>query len=59
MKDASQARARRFFRRLLAEVWGTYEHRLARTADGWKADGFTFRMTHGRGNPWVKATPGR
>jgi hypothetical protein len=43
----------------LWEVWGTYEHRLARTADGWKVDGFTFHMTHERGNPWVKATPGR
>jgi len=42
----------------LWEVWGTYEHQLARTPQGWKVDGFTFRMTHERGNPWVKATPG-
>jgi hypothetical protein len=42
----------------LWEVWGTYEHRLTRGPDGWKVDGFTFRMTHERGNPWVKATPG-
>jgi len=33
--------------------------RLARDGDGWKVDGFTFRMTHERGNPWVKATPGQ
>ncbi|RWB56133.1 nuclear transport factor 2 family protein [Mesorhizobium sp.] len=43
----------------LWEVWGTYEHRLTRSAAGWKVDGFTFRMTHERGNPWVKATPGQ
>ncbi|MDX8434300.1 nuclear transport factor 2 family protein [Mesorhizobium abyssinicae] len=43
----------------LWEVWGTYEHHLTRTQTGWKVDGFTFRMTHERGNPWVKATPGR
>ena len=43
----------------LWEVWGTYQHHLIRSASGWKVDGFTFRMTHERGNPWVKATPGR
>ncbi|MGX7872923.1 nuclear transport factor 2 family protein [Mesorhizobium sp. ORM6] len=43
----------------LWEVWGTYEHHLRRTAVGWKVDGFTFRMTHERGNLWVKATPGQ
>lgn len=43
----------------LWEVWGTYRHSLARTQDGWKVDGFTFRATHERGNPWVKATPGQ
>ncbi|PBB94682.1 hypothetical protein CK215_03225 [Mesorhizobium sp. WSM3864] len=43
----------------LWEVWGTYEHRLTRSGQGWKVDGFTFRMTHERGNPWVKATPGQ
>jgi hypothetical protein len=43
----------------LWEVWGTYEHRLMRVGDDWKVDGFTFRMTHERGNPWVKATPGQ
>ncbi|TPI63201.1 nuclear transport factor 2 family protein [Mesorhizobium sp. B3-1-7] len=43
----------------LWEVWGTYEHHLTRSGTGWKVDGFTFRMTHERGNPWVKATPGQ
>jgi hypothetical protein len=43
----------------LWEVWGTYEHRLTRAGDSWKVDGFTFRMTHERGNQWVKATPGK
>lgn len=43
----------------LWEVWGTYEHRLKRLGDDWKVDGFTFRMTHERGNPWVKTTPGQ
>jgi len=42
----------------LWEVWGTYEHHLTRSEGGWKVDGFIFRMTHERGNPWVKATPG-
>ncbi|TIP31936.1 MAG: nuclear transport factor 2 family protein, partial [Mesorhizobium sp.] len=37
----------------------TYEHHLTRSAAGWKVDGFTFRMTHERGNRWVKATPGQ
>ena len=43
----------------LWEVWGTYEHHLVRSGAGWKVDGFTFHMTHERGNPWVKATPGQ
>ncbi|TPN88132.1 nuclear transport factor 2 family protein [Mesorhizobium sp. CU2] len=43
----------------LWEVWGTYEHHLIRSGAGWKVDGFTFRMTHERGNPWVKGTPGQ
>ncbi|MCA0048690.1 nuclear transport factor 2 family protein [Mesorhizobium sp. B283B1A] len=43
----------------LWEVWGTYEHHLTRSATGWKVDGFTFRMTHERGNPWVKTAPGQ
>lgn len=43
----------------LWEVWGTYEHHLVRSSAGWKVDGFTFRMTHERGNPWVKSTPGQ
>ncbi|WP_192245211.1 nuclear transport factor 2 family protein [Mesorhizobium silamurunense] len=43
----------------LWEVWGTYEHHLIRSGAGWKVDGFTFRMTHERGNPWVKSTPGQ
>lgn len=42
----------------LWEVWGVYEHRLTRTPAGWRIDGFTFRMTHERGNMWVKTTPG-
>jgi hypothetical protein len=43
----------------LWEVWGTYEHHLTRLGAGWVVDGFTFRMTHERGNPWVKTTPGQ
>jgi len=43
----------------LWEVWGTYEHHLIRLGAGWKVDGFTFRMTHERGNSWVKTTPGQ
>ena len=43
----------------LWEVWGTYEHHLTRSGAGWIVDGFTFRMTHERGNPWVKTTPGQ
>lgn len=43
----------------LWEVWGTYEHHLTRSGASWKVDGFTFRMTHERGNPWVKTTPGQ
>ena len=41
----------------LWEVWGVYEHRLQRSAAEWKVTGFTFRMTHERGNLWVKTTP--
>lgn len=37
----------------LAEVWGIYEHRLVRTAAGWRVDGFTFRPLHVRGNAEV------
>jgi hypothetical protein len=43
----------------LWEVWGVYEHRLARSGETWKVDGFAFRVTHERGNPRVKATPGQ
>ena len=43
----------------LWEVWGTYKHHMSRSAAGWKVDGFTFRMTHERGNFWVKTTPGQ
>ncbi|RUU76746.1 nuclear transport factor 2 family protein, partial [Mesorhizobium sp. M7A.F.Ca.MR.362.00.0.0] len=43
----------------LWEVWGTYEHHLTRSGANWSVDGFTFRMTHERGNPWVKTTPGQ
>ncbi|MDJ0740511.1 MAG: nuclear transport factor 2 family protein [Gammaproteobacteria bacterium] len=41
----------------LWEVWGNYTHTLVRTADGWKVTGFTFEMTHERGNSWVRDTP--
>ncbi|TWS99886.1 nuclear transport factor 2 family protein [Reyranella sp. CPCC 100927] len=41
----------------LWEVWGHYTHELARTPSGWKVIGFTFVMTHERGNMWVKTTP--
>jgi hypothetical protein len=37
----------------LAEVWGIYEHRLLRTAGGWRVDGFAFRPLHVRGNAEV------
>jgi hypothetical protein len=37
----------------LAEVWGIYEHRLVRTAAGWRVDGFAFRPLHVRGNAEV------
>ena len=43
----------------LWEVWGTYEHHLTRSGTGWQVDGLTFRMTHERGNFWVKTTPGQ
>lgn len=43
----------------LWEVWGTYEHSLVRTDRGWKVEGMTLRVTHERGNMWVKMTPGR
>ena len=41
----------------LWEVWGNYTHELTRTPSGWKVTGFTFVMTHERGNMWVKTTP--
>ena len=40
----------------LWETWGFYEHRFRRTTDGWKIVGFTYQMTHERGNMWVKTT---
>jgi hypothetical protein len=39
----------------LAEVWGFYEHRFARTQGGWRIDGFAFRPAHVRGNAAVFA----
>ncbi len=41
----------------LWEVWGVYEHRLEHADGTWRVNGFTFRMTHERGNQWVKTTP--
>ena len=38
----------------LWEVWAVYEHAFERIGGAWKVTGFTFRMTHERGNLWVK-----
>ncbi|WP_237214429.1 nuclear transport factor 2 family protein [Falsiroseomonas oryziterrae] len=40
----------------LWEVWGTYEHRFARTQDGWRITGFAFTATHERGDRRVPVT---
>jgi hypothetical protein len=40
----------------LWEVWGVYEHRFQRTGDRWLIDGMTLRVTHQRGNSWVRDT---
>ncbi|WP_066477070.1 MULTISPECIES: nuclear transport factor 2 family protein [unclassified Sphingomonas] len=41
----------------LWEVWGDYTHRFARDADGgWRVDGMILRVTHQRGNFWVRDT---
>ena len=42
----------------LWEVWGTYEHRFERTADGWRVNAMTFNATAQRGNDYVRDTPG-
>ena len=34
----------------LWEVWGNYQHRLTKTAQGWKVNSFTFNMTYSQGN---------
>jgi hypothetical protein len=38
----------------LWEVWGVYEHTFGRVGGAWKVTGFVFRMTHERGNMWVR-----
>ena len=40
----------------LWEVWGTYEHSLAKTEAGWKVDGMKLTVAHQRGNMWVRDT---
>jgi hypothetical protein len=40
----------------LWEVWGTYEHRAERGADGWRITGFAFNATHERGDRRVLTT---
>jgi hypothetical protein len=34
----------------LWEVWGNYQHKLTRTAQGWKVNSFSFNMTYSSGN---------
>lgn len=43
----------------LWEVWGLYTHSFERRGDRWLVTGLTLKVTHERGNMWVKATPGR
>lgn len=38
----------------LWEVWGTYEHTLQRTPQGWKVTSFKFFATYARGNERVR-----
>lgn len=38
----------------LWEVWGSYEHRFARTAQGWRVTGMKFVKTHERGDPAIR-----
>lgn len=40
----------------LWEVWGTYTHEFARTAQGWRVTGLKLDVTHQRGNFWVRDT---
>lgn len=43
----------------LWEVWGVYTHRFERADGGWRVTGLSLKVSHERGNMWVKATPGR
>ena len=40
----------------LWEVWGHYTHRFSRTAAGWRCTAMTLKVTHQRGNSWVRDT---
>ncbi|TRY33206.1 nuclear transport factor 2 family protein [Aliiglaciecola sp. M165] len=40
----------------LWEVWGNYEHKFVKTADGWKISAMTFNMVAERGNAFVRNT---
>lgn len=42
----------------LWEVWGTYQHNMVRTDDGWKIEGMAFFATAERGSEFVRNTPG-
>jgi SnoaL-like domain len=39
----------------LWEVWGVYEHRFTRTAQGWRIGGMKFVKTYERGDPAVRS----
>lgn len=38
----------------LWEFWGTYDHSLVRTPQGWRCSGMTFTLTHTRGSEAVR-----
>lgn len=40
----------------LWEVWGVYEHSFHTDHGRWLIDGMTLRVTHQRGNAWVRDT---
>ncbi|HWA22947.1 MAG TPA: nuclear transport factor 2 family protein [Caulobacterales bacterium] len=42
----------------LWEVWGVYEHRFARSPQGWRISGMKFVKTHERGDPSVRGGSG-
>lgn len=42
----------------LWEVWGVYEHKFARTPQGWRINGMKFVKTHERGDPSVRSGAG-